>query len=200
MPSFRVSSQPRNGTRVSCIAGSSLPAELPGKPKEEGWEPKNWCFQIVVLEKTLESPLEPLGLLEIKPVNPKGNQPWIFIGSTDAEAEAPELWPPDAKSPLWKRLQCWERLKVKGEGGGSGWDGWMTSLTQWTWVWANSRRWCGTGKPAVLQFTGSQRVGYNWVTEQQFQGLLTLDVHWSYLGDFYIKISLSGSWVFPSAI
>ena len=64
---------------------------------KEGWEPRNWCFQNVVLEKTLESPLD---CKEIKPVNPKGNQFWIFIGSTDAEAEAPILWPPDVKSQL----------------------------------------------------------------------------------------------------
>ena len=55
---------------------------------KEDWEPKNWCFKIVVLEKTLESPLD---CTEIKPVNPKGNQPWIFTGRTDAEAEAPVL-------------------------------------------------------------------------------------------------------------
>ena len=64
---------------------------------KEGWVPKNWCFWIVVLEKTLESPLH---CKEIKPVNPKGNQLWIFIGRTSAEAEPPILWPPDAKSWL----------------------------------------------------------------------------------------------------
>ena len=64
---------------------------------KEGWAPKNWCFWSVVLEKTLESPLD---CKEIKPVNPKGNQSWIFIGRTDTEAEAPILWPPDAKSWL----------------------------------------------------------------------------------------------------
>ena len=63
---------------------------------EEGWVPKNWCFWTVVLEKTLVSPSDS----KIKPVNPKGNQPWIFIGRTNAEAEAPILWPPDAKSWL----------------------------------------------------------------------------------------------------
>ena len=61
------------------------------------WAPKNWCFWTVVLEKTLESPLD---CKEIEPDNPKGNQPWIFIGRTDAEAEAPKLWPPNAKSWL----------------------------------------------------------------------------------------------------
>ena len=64
---------------------------------KEGWVPKNWCFQIVVLEKTLKSPLDSK---EIKPVNLKGNQPWIFIRSTDAEAKAPILWPPDTKNQL----------------------------------------------------------------------------------------------------
>ena len=64
---------------------------------KESWVPKNWCFWTMVLENTLESPLD---CKEIQPVNPKGNQSWIFIGRTDAEAEAPVLWPPDAKSWL----------------------------------------------------------------------------------------------------
>ena len=62
---------------------------------KESWVPKNWCFLIVVLEKTLESPLD---CKEIKPVSPKGNQSWIFIGRTDVEAETPVLWPPDTKN------------------------------------------------------------------------------------------------------
>ena len=77
-----------------------------------------------MLEKTLESPLNSK---EIKPVDPKGNQPRIFIGRTDAEAEAPILWPSDAKSQLIGK----ERLKAEGEGDDRG-DGWMTLLTQWT--------------------------------------------------------------------
>ena len=64
---------------------------------KESWMLKNWCFRTVVLEKTLESPL---GYKEIKPVNPRGNKSWIFIGRTDAEAETPILWPPDAKNQL----------------------------------------------------------------------------------------------------
>ena len=64
---------------------------------KEGWASKNWCFWTVVSEKTLESSLD---CKEIKPVNPKENRFWIFIGGTDAEAEAPILWPPDAKSQL----------------------------------------------------------------------------------------------------
>ena len=77
---------------------------------------------------------------EIKPVNPKGNQPWIIMGRTDAQAEAPILWPPDVKSWLWKRPRCWERLRAGGEEGSRGWDGWMASPTQWTWAWVDSGR------------------------------------------------------------
>ena len=67
---------------------------------KEGWVPKNWCLLTMVLEKTLGSPLD---CKEIKPVNPKGNQSWIFIGRTDAEAEASILWPPDAKIQLIRK-------------------------------------------------------------------------------------------------
>ena len=105
---------------------------------KEGWEPKDWCFQILMLEKNLESPLDSK---KIKPVNPKGNQSWIFIGKTDTEAEAPILWPPDTKNWFtWKRPWCWERLRAGREGGNRGWDGCMASMTQWTWVWVNSGR------------------------------------------------------------
>ena len=133
---------------------------------KEGWALKNWYFWTVVLEKTLESPLD---YKEIKPVNPKGIKPWIFIGRTDAEAETPTLWPPSLKSWLrvFSRPWCWERLKAGGEGGDRGWDGWMASPTQWTLVWASSRRKWTTGKPGVLQSMGSQRVGQDWATEQQ---------------------------------
>ena len=91
----------------------------------------NQCFRIVVLEKTLESPLD---FKEIKLVNPKGNKSWIFIGRTDAENEAPVLWPPDAKNWLiWKDSDTGKDWRWE-EKGMTGWDGWMASPTQWTWV------------------------------------------------------------------
>ena len=65
----------------------------------------------------------------------------------------------------WKRPWCWERLKAGGEGDDRGWDGWMASPTLWTWVWVSSGSWWWTGKPGVLQCTGLQRVGHNWLTE-----------------------------------
>ena len=106
---------------------------------KESWAPKNWCFWTVVLEKTLESPLD---YKEIKPVHPKGNQSWIFIGRTDAEAETPIHWPPDVKNWfIWKDPDAQERLKMGGEGDNRGWCGWMASLTQWTWAWVSSRGW-----------------------------------------------------------
>ena len=118
---------------------------------EESWAPKNWCFWTVVLEKTLESPL---GCKTIQPVHPGGDQSWVFIGRTDVEAETPILWPPDAKSWL-----IWKDPNDKGR------DAWMASPTQWMWVWVDSSSWRWTGRPGVLWFMGSQRVGHDWVTE-----------------------------------
>ena len=66
----------------------------------------------------------------------------------------------------WKRCWCWQRLRAGREGGDRGWDGWMASPTQWTWVWTNSRRWWRTGKFGVLQSMGLQRARYDWVTCQ----------------------------------
>ena len=132
-----------------------------------GWVLKNWCFWTVVLEKTLESPLD---CKEIQPVHPKGNQSWIFIGRTDAEAEAPILWPPDAKSQLIRKDSDAGKDWRQGEGDNKGSDGWMASLTRWTWVWVNSGRWWRTGEPGMLQsVAGSQGVGHNWAIEQQQQ-------------------------------
>ena len=132
---------------------------------------KNWCFWTVVLEKTIESPLD---CKEIQPVHPKGDQSWIFTGRTDAEAEAPILWPPDAKN--WRRPWCWERLKA-GDGDDRGWDGWMSSLTWWTWVWASSGSWWWTGKLGVLQSMMSQRVRHNWATELNCDETLRIYLH-----------------------
>ena len=129
---------------------------------QEGWAPKNWCLQTAMLEKTFESPLD---CKEIKLVNPKGNQPWIFLGRTDAEGEAPILWPPDAKSQLNRKDpktgKDWRQEKRATE------DVWRASVTWWTWVWANSGQLWRTGKPGVLQFIGSQRIRQDCATEQE---------------------------------
>ena len=127
---------------------------------------KNWCFWTVVLEKTLESPLD---CNKIKPVNPRGNQSWIMIGRTDAEAEVPILWLPDVKNWLFGKDpdagKDWGQEK-----GMIGLDGWMASLTWWTWIWASSGSWWWIGKPGMLQSMGSQKhdmglQGHDWATE-----------------------------------
>ena len=131
---------------------------------KESWTQENWCFWTVVLEKTLESPLD---CKEIQPVHPKGNQSWIFIGRTDAEAETAILWPPDVKN--W--------LTGKDSDAGKDWR-WQEKGTRTTedemvgwnhqfngWVWASSWSWWWTGRPGMLQSMGSQRVRHDWATE-----------------------------------
>ena len=106
-----------------------------------GWGSKNWCFWTVVLEKSLESPLN---CKEIQPVHAKGNQSWVFIGRTDTEAEAPILWPPDSKSQLIRKDpdagKDWMQ-EEKDKENERGQDGWMPPPIQWLWVWASSGRW-----------------------------------------------------------
>ena len=104
---------------------------------KESRVPKNWCFWTVVLEKTLESPLD---CKEIQPVHSEEDQPWDFFGRNDAEAETPILWPLHAKSWLIGKALIWG-LGTGGEGDDRGWDGWMASRTRWTWVWVDSESW-----------------------------------------------------------
>ena len=130
---------------------------------KEDWVLKNWYFWIVVLEKTLKSPLDSK---EIKPIDPKGNQLWIFIGRTDAEA--PMLWPPDAKSRLigkdpdtgkdWRQKEKWatEDEMVRSPH--------QLHRHEFEQTPGASE---GTGKPGVLQSMGSQTVGHDLATDQQ---------------------------------
>ena len=129
---------------------------------KESWVPKNWCFWIVVLEKTLESPLNSK---EIQPVNPKGYQSWIFIGRTDAEAEAPKLWPPDANSGLIR----------KDPDPGKDWrqeEKWMTEdeMIGWhPWLYGHESEQApgvgdGQGGLACCSLQG-HRLGHDWATE-----------------------------------
>ena len=107
---------------------------------EESWVWKNWCFWTVVLEKTLESPLDSK---KIQPVNPKGNQPWISL----------------------EGLML--KLRAGGEGGSRGWDGWMAPPTQWAWIRANSQRQWRSEEPDMLLSMELKRVAHNLVTKQQ---------------------------------
>ena len=188
---------------------------------KESWALKNWCFWTVVLEKTLQSPLDsilkswdislPTKASIVKamvfPVVTYGCESWIIMKSECQRIYAFKLvcwrrllrvpWQQgDPTSPFWrksvlnihwkdwcwswnsstlatwyeelthlKKTWCWERLKAGGEGDNRGWDCWMASLMWWTWVCVNSRSWRWTGRPGVLQFMGSQRVGHDRATE-----------------------------------
>ena len=131
---------------------------------KESWVPKNWCFWTVVLEKTLESPLD---CKEFKPIHPEGVfivlsvhwKGWCWSWNSNTLA----TWCEELTH--LKRPWCWERLKAGGEGDDRVWDHLMVSPTWWTWVWVSSRSWWWTGRPGVLQSMGSQRVGHDWATE-----------------------------------
>ena len=159
-------------------------------------EAKNWCFWTVVLEKTLKSPMD---CKEIQPVNPKGDQSWIFIGRTDAEAKTPILWPPDTKNCHLKWPWWWGRLKVGGEGDNRGWDGWMASRTRWMWVWVNSRSWWWTGRTGVLWFMGSQRVRHDWATELNWKLIKCLLNTIGYIGHYAQYSRWRDKWDMKSA-
>ena len=151
---------------------------------KEDWALRNWCLWTVVLEKTLESPLD---YKEIKPANLKGNQPWIFIGSSDVET--PVLWPPDAKNQVIEKDpdagKDWRREeKEMTEDEMVGWHHWLNGHE----FEQSSGRWWGTGKPGVLQSMVLQRVGHNWLTEQQHKTSLTLKQE---LGEAKIHITKS---------
>ena len=129
---------------------------------KESWAPKNWCFWTVVLEKTLESPLN---FEEIQPVHPKGDQSWVFIWKDWCWSwNCNTLATSCEELTLWKRPWCWEGLGAGGEGDDRGWGGWMASPTRWTWVWMDTGSLWWTGRPGVLWFMGSQRVGQDWAT------------------------------------
>ena len=145
---------------------------------KESWEPKNWWFWNMVLEKTLDSPLDSK---EVHPIHPKGNQSWIFIGRTDAEVETPILWPPDTKNWLIGKTLMLGKIEGRRRRGRQTWDGWMALLTRWTWVWVSSKSWWWTGKPGMLQPIGFQRIGHDSVMElNQRHNLYYKEIIWFY--------------------
>ena len=129
---------------------------------KESWVPKNWCFRTVMLEKTLESPLDSK---EIQPVHPKGNQSWILLEGLMLKLKLQYFG-----YLMWRIISLEETLMPGGIGGRrrGGWQR-MRWLGGITWcngrVWVSSGSWWWTGRPGVLWFMGSQRVGYDWVTE-----------------------------------
>ena len=140
---------------------------------KERWALKNWCFWSVVLEKTLESPLD---CKEIQPVHPKGDQSWcslerLLLESLATFGQTLATWCEEL--PHLKRPWCWERLRAGGEGDDRRWDGWMASPSQWTWVWVDS------GRPGMLRFMGSKsqtwlRDWIDWLTDRECQKIYDL--------------------------
>ena len=153
-------------TKVHLVKAMVFPVVLYGC---ESWTVKKAecrrtdAFELWWWRRLFESPLY---CKEIQPVHPKGDQPWDFFGRNDAKAETPVLMTTSCEElTLWKRLWWWEGLGAGGEGDDRGWDGWMASLTQWTQIWVNSWSWWWTGRPGVLWFMGSLRVGHDWSPE-----------------------------------
>ena len=129
----------------------------------QGWAPKHWCFWTVMLENIVKSPLD---CKEIKTSQSQRKsvlnihwRDWCWSWNSNTLT----TWCDELTH--WKRPWCWERLRTGREEDDRGWDCWMASPTQWTWVWISSQSWWWTGKPGVLQSMGSQRVGHDWTTE-----------------------------------
>ena len=120
---------------------------------KESWTPKNCCFYTVVLEKTLESPLDARRSNQsiLKEISPG-----CSLGGLMLKLKLQYFGYLMGRSDSLERPWCWDRLRAGGEGDDRGWDGWMASPTQWTWVWVNSGSWWWTGRPGVLWFMGSQ--------------------------------------------
>ena len=153
-------------TKVHLVKAMIFPIVMYGWELDykESWVLKNWFFWTVVLEKTLESPLD---WKEIQPVHPKGNQFWIFIGRTDAKPEVPILWPPDARNwHIWKDCDAgkdWRQEEErKTEDEMVGWHHWLNGHES-----EHLQEMVKDRESSTLQSMGSQRVRHNWVTEQQ---------------------------------
>ena len=143
---------------------------------KDGWVPKNWCFRIVVLKKTLESPMD---YKEIKSVNPKGNQPWIFVGRTDAEAEASLLWLPDTKNWLIGKDTDAGKDSGKEEKGVT-----KDEMVQW-YHWLNAHKfeqtpWYNKGQGNLVFYSlWDCRVRHDLVTEQQPPRRTAGEISWT---------------------
>ena len=129
---------------------------------EESWALKNWCFWTVVLEKTLESPLDykEIKLSVLREISPEYSLEELML-ELKLQYFGLLMWRTDS----FEKTLMLGKIKGGGEGDDRGWDGWMASPTWWTWVWVSSRSWGWTGKPGMLQSMGSQRVGHDWATK-----------------------------------
>ena len=147
---------------------------------EESWALKNWCFWTIVLDKTLESPLTARRSNQsiLKEISPGCSLEGLML-----KLKLSTLATSCKELTHWKRPWCWEGLGAGGEGDDRKWDGWMASPTPWAWVWVNSWSLWWTGRPGMLRFMGSQRVGQDWSTE------LNWGISWGFPGGSDGKVS-----------
>ena len=129
---------------------------------EQSWAPKNWCFWTVVWRRLLRVPWTTRRSNQsiLKEISPECSLEGLML-KLKLQYFGHLMWRTGSFEKPW----FWERLRAGGEGDDRGWDGWMTSLIQWRWVWVNSGSWWWTGRPGVLRFMGSQRVGHDWATK-----------------------------------
>ena len=156
-----------NKRHYSASQGYGLPSghiELQDLDGNEGRTPKSWCLLTVVLEKTLRVPWTARSWNKsiLREISPEYSLEGLML---KLNSSILVTW--CEQLARWKSPWCWERLRAEGEEGIRGWDGWLASPIQRIWTWANFGSWWGTGRPGVLQSMGSQRVRYDWATEQQ---------------------------------
>ena len=139
---------------------------------KESWVLKNWCFWTVVLEKTLESPLDCRRSSQsmLKEISPEYSLEGLML-KLKLQYLGHLMWRTDT---LEKTLML-RRIEAGGRGDNRGWGGWMASPPRWTWAWVSSGSWWWTGKPSRLQSMGSQRVGHNWATELKYLAISFLE-------------------------
>ena len=133
---------------------------------KKGWVLKNWCLQTAVLRRLLRVPWTARRSNQsiLREINPEYSLEGLML---KLKSNTLTTWCKGLTH--WKRLWCWERLKA-GEGDNRGWDGWMASPTQWTWVWGGSRSWWWIAKPGMLQSMGLQTFGHDYTTELNWRG------------------------------
>ena len=152
---------------------------------QESWVSKNGCFWTVVLEKTLETPLDCKG---IQPVHPRGDQSWVMVGRMMLKLKLQYFSHLMRRADSFEKTLMLERLSAGGEGDSRGWDGWMASPTQWTCIWVDSTSWWWTGRPGLLWFSGSQRIGHDWAAE----------INWTECLSFFFYLCLTLSRIYSS--
>ena len=154
---------------------------------KKSWMPKNWWFWTVMLEKSLESRLD---CKEIKPVSPKGNHSWIFIGRMMLKLKLQYFGHLIRRTDSLGKTLMLGKIEGRRRRGQQRMRWWMASPTWWTWVWASSKSWWWTGKPGMLQSTGSQRVGHDWATELNWPKRVTRGQHAVVFRETHIRIAV----------